>query len=199
MALESWPREAQDRWAAELRGSSPRVARLYAIAGPLLAAAVERGEVRRDLWARISRFRLELPPLRARAADLPMLARRALDEIAEPLRSKRCTLDSAAIETLQRRRWSGNLPELREVIVQAVAFATGSRIDRAGIERAIEAVIAAREDSLASRRAEKESAERAELVRLLALHHGNVAEIARQLGLTRGAVTYRLRKYGLVR
>jgi transcriptional regulator of acetoin/glycerol metabolism len=73
------------------------------------------------------------------------------------------------------------------------------RLGRDEIERAVEAVIASREDSLESRRAARQSAEREQLVRLLAACHGNVAEVARQLGMTRGAVTYRLRKHGLVR
>ena len=200
VALESWPAETQDRWAAALRSDAGgKFARLYTISDPTLAARVERREVRRDLWIRVSRFRVDVPPLRARGEDIPQYARAALADIAASLGRDVPSFTPGALDSLRKRPWRGNLPELREVLIQAVAFADGAKIDRDEIQRAIEAVIAAREDSLVNRRAEKRSADSVQLTRLLGACHGNVAEVARQLGMTRGAVSYRLRKHGLSR
>jgi DNA-binding NtrC family response regulator len=200
VALESWPSDAQDPWAARLRTDGGRsFARLYTIGDPTLAVRVDRREVRRDLWIRISRFRVDVPPLRARAEDVPALARDALADIARSLGRSGLTFTLGALDSLRKRPWRGNLPELREVLTQAVAFAEGAKLDRGEIQRAVEAVIAAREDSLVNRRAEKRSADREQLIRLLGSCRGNVAEVARQLGMTRGAVSYRLRKHGLAR
>jgi DNA-binding NtrC family response regulator len=199
VALEAWPSEAQDRWAKLLREDGVRVARLYTIGDSNLPARVERHEIRRDLWTRVARFRIDVPPLRARPGDVPLFARAMLGGIAESLGREVLAFTHGALDGLRRRPWRGNLPELREVLVQAVAFADGPRIDRDAIDRAVEAVIAAREDSLAHRRAEKQSADRDQLIRLLGSCRGNIAEIARQLGMTRGAVSYRLRKHGLAR
>jgi DNA-binding NtrC family response regulator len=197
--LERWPQAAQDRWSAALRGQPERSGRLYAIGSPELAACVERGELRRDLWLRLSRFRVEVPPLRARAVEMPRLARAALAEVAAAHGRRGYSLTHGALDALRRRPWRGNFPELYAVLEQALAFAVGARLGRDEIERAVEAVIASREDSLESRRAARQSAEREQLVRLLGTCRGNVAEVARQLGMTRGAVTYRLRKHGLAR
>jgi two-component system response regulator HydG len=200
IALEEWPSEAQDLWAKTLRvDAGAEIARLYAIGGPSLAARVERLEIRRDLWLRLSRFRIDVPPLRARSEDVPMFARAALSEIATSLGRGGIAFTPGALDSLRRRPWRGNLPELRDVLFQAAAFADGPKIDRSEVERAVEAVIAAREDSLAHRRAEKTRADREQLIRLLSSCRGNIAEIARQLGMTRGAVSYRLRRHGLSR
>jgi DNA-binding NtrC family response regulator len=200
IALEAWPRELQERWAAALRTTAGgRLSRLYTIASPGLQDAVERGDVRRDLWVSSARFRIDVPPLRSRAADIPQIARQALTEISENLGRRAFVFTPGALDALSRRPWRGNVPELYEVLEQAVAFASDAKLDRAAIDRAVEAVIAAREDSLANRRAARENADREQLIRLLSSCRGNVAEIARQLGMTRGAVTYRLRKHGLAR
>jgi DNA-binding NtrC family response regulator len=198
--LESWPIQAQERWSHELRAADgDRFARVYTIGGPSLAECVERAEVRRDLWLRTARFRVDVPPLRARALDIPRIAREELAQISEALGRGGYSFTAGALDALGRRPWRANLAELREVLEQAVAFADGVRLDRDAIDRAVDAVIAAREDSLANRRAAKQSADREQLVRLLGSCRGNVAEVARQLGMTRGAVTYRLRKHGLTR
>ncbi len=199
VALERWPADAQARWSEILRTGQAAFGRLYAIASPELGACVERGEVRRDLWLRTSRFRVEVPTLRARTIEIPRLARAALAEVAAAHGRRGYALTPGALDALRRRPWRGNFPELHAVLEQALTFAAGVRLGRDEIERAVEAVIASREDSLESRRAARQSAEREQLVRLLAACHGNVAEVARQLGMTRGAVTYRLRKHGLVR
>ncbi len=200
LELARWPSEAQDFWAAVLRGdAAAKFSRLYAIAEPSLAAGVDKLEFRRDLWVRFSRFRLDVPPLRARSQDIPTFAREALAEITASLGRSVLSFTPGALDSLRKRPWPGNLPELREALVQAVAFAKGSRIDRSELDRAVEAVIAAREDSLSNRRAEKTSAERQQLIALLGECGGNIAEIARRLDMTRGAVSYRLRKHGLTR
>ena len=199
VALERWPAAAQDRWCAALRAGDGRFGRLYAIGSPDLAACVERGEVRRELWLRTSRFRVEVPALRARAAEIPRLARAALAEVAAAHGRSGYSITHGALDALRRRPWRGNFPELHAVLEQALTFAEGARLDRDAIERAASAVIASREDSLESRRAARHSAEREQLVQLLGSCRGNIAEIARQLGMTRGAVTYRLRKHGLAR
>jgi DNA-binding NtrC family response regulator len=198
--LTAWPSEQQALWAAALRGdAASKFSRLYAIAEPSLAAGVDRLEFRRDLWVRFSRFRLDVPPLRARSQDIPTFAREALAEITSSMGRGALLFTLGALDSLRKRPWPGNLPELREALVQAVAFAKGARIDRSDLDRAVEAVIAAREDSLPNRRAEKTSADRQELIALLSECGGNIAEIARRLDMTRGAVSYRLRKHGLTR
>ena len=198
--IGAWSAAEQETWALALREETgKRFTRLFATADIAIAARVDRGEFRRDLWSRFSRFRLDVPALRERPEDIAEFAREALSRSTRELGKGAFTFTPGALESLTRRPWPGNFSELRAAIDQAVAFAKGARIAREEIDRAIEAVIAAREDSLASRRAEKESEERKQLVALLAACNGNIAEVGRRLSLTRGAVTYRLKKHGLTR
>ena len=198
--LEQWPRDVQNRWSALLRREGEtRFARVILIGGAALIAAVERGEVRRDLWLSLSRFRIDVPPLRARSGELPAIASDALSEIASRHGRSGFSFTSGAIDSLRRRPWRGNWPELQQVIEHAVAFSKGPKLGRDAVDRAFEEVIAGREESLANRRAAKQNEDRAQLVRLLEACSGNIAEVARRLGITRGAVTYRLRKHGLSR
>ena len=83
-------------------------------------------------------------------------------------------------------------------IETAVAHLAVYRIGAIAIRSAVEEVIAKRGDSLETQRAARRSAQRQELVDLLAACGGNVAEMARRLSLTRGAVVYRLQKHGLM-
>ena len=108
------------------------------------------------------------------------------------------SLSSAAMSELARRAWPGNLRELRDVLEQAFAFEKGAKVGVDAIRSAIDEVIAKRGDSLATQRAARRSAQRQELIDLLADCGGNVAEMARRLDLTRGAVVYRLQKHGLM-
>lgn len=198
--LEQWSQDTQNFWAATLKATADtKISRVFAVAGPTLATRVDRLEFRRDLWQRFSRFRLEMPPLRARSQDIPDLARGMLADVTEALGRPPLVFTPGAVESLRRKPWPGNLPELREVLVQAAAYATERLVGREQIDRAFDAVIASREDSLSNRRAEKVDADRRKLVELLDSCGGNIAEMGRRLDLTRGAVSYRLRKHGLTK
>jgi DNA-binding NtrC family response regulator len=190
--------DAQRNWANALR-SGAQLKRVFATADPALAARVDRGDFRAELWGRLARFRLDAPPLRGRGPDIEMFAREALQRATAALGRDVIGFTPGALDNLTRRPWPGNVPELRAVVEQAVAFATGPRIEREEIDRALDAQIAARANSVANRRAAKEDADREELIRVLAESKGNLAEAARRMRMTRGAVFYRLQKYGLQR
>jgi DNA-binding NtrC family response regulator len=197
--LGAFDTEAQRAWAAALRDGSPKLLRVLATADPAMPARVERNEFRGDLWARLSRFRVDAPALRGRSADIEMFAREALQQANLALGREVVGFTPGAIDNLARRPWPGNVPELRAVVEHAVAFAASPRIEREEIDRSLEALIAARAGSVANRRAAKDDSDREELIRVLAESKGNLAEAARRLQLTRGAVFYRLQKHGLQR
>jgi transcriptional regulator of acetoin/glycerol metabolism len=102
-------------------------------------------------------------------------------------------VDAAAVERLRAEPWPGNVRELDTVVARLVAFATDGSIDATLVER----VLAERSDTVAALRSQRESQQRAELAALLAECRGNFAEVARRLDLTRGAVVYRAKRFGL--
>lgn len=200
--IERLDRSEQERWLLEIRRISQRrtgvVARLLASASPGLHDAVAAKRFHPELWGALARFQLQIPPLRDRLEDLEALVEDFLRDAAHRLGRQSLGVSSAALTELQRRAWPGNLRELRDVLEQAGAFEKGARIGATAIRSAVEEVITKRGDSLETQRAARRSAQRQELVDLLAACGGNVAEMARRLSLTRGAVVYRLQKHGLM-
>ncbi len=200
--IEELDRDQQGRWLAEIRRITQRrpgaVARVLATASPLLNEAVTSRRFHPELWSALSRFQLQVVPLRERSEDVESIARDLLLDTARRLGRPYLALSAGALAELQKRSWPGNVRELRDVLEQAVAFEKGERVGVEAVRAAIEEVIAKRGDSLETHRATRHSLQRKELVDLLTECGGNVAEMGRRLSLTRGAVVYRLQKHGLM-
>ncbi|HEY0873189.1 MAG TPA: sigma 54-interacting transcriptional regulator [Vicinamibacterales bacterium] len=93
-----------------------------------LADEVREHRFRQDLFYRLNVFPLELPPLRARADDIPLLAMHAITEVSKRLRIQPPTLTQADAELLQRYDWPGNIRELQNVMERAVILSRGGRL-----------------------------------------------------------------------
>lgn len=94
-----------------------------------LQTMVRRGEFREDLYYRIRGITLEVPPLRARLGDIPLLADHLLERIAEEHDSPRKQLTSEALARLQAHHWPGNVRELENVLRAATVFAEKPTIE----------------------------------------------------------------------
>ena len=90
--------------------------------------AVASGHLREDLMYRLNVFPIELPPLRQRLTDVPLLAERFLELIGQQ-EGKRKTLSPEALRQLVEHDWPGNVRELRNAVHRAYVMATGSEID----------------------------------------------------------------------
>jgi transcriptional regulator with GAF, ATPase, and Fis domain len=101
--------------------------RLIAATNRDLRAEAEAGRFRQDLYFRLSVFPIELPPLRRRAEDIPVLAEHFLDLSARKLGRPKPRLTLADAQRLQRYGWPGNVRELQHVIERAVILAEGDR------------------------------------------------------------------------
>jgi DNA-binding NtrC family response regulator len=88
-----------------------------------LRAMVERGEFREDLYYRLRGIALDVPPLRARLGDLPLLAEHLLERIALERGEEPKRLSADAIDLLARHRWPGNIRELENVLRAVSLFA----------------------------------------------------------------------------
>ena len=81
---------------------------------------VADGEFREDLWFRINTFEIQLPPLRARVADIPLLARHLVSRFRPGVRPDDEVLSPDALEELSAHTWPGNVRELANVIEHAL-------------------------------------------------------------------------------
>jgi two-component system, NtrC family, response regulator GlrR len=93
-----------------------------------LRLAVEAKRFRQDLYYRLNVLQLRLPPLRERAADIPLLATAFLHKYAETFASPALAFTRDAFALLQARSWHGNVRELENIVQRAVALATTPQV-----------------------------------------------------------------------
>lgn len=98
--------------------------RIVAATNRDLAAMVERGAFRKDLFYRLNVVNLKLPPLRDRREDIPLLAAHFLDRISRE-RSQKFTLSDEVLRTMMRYDWPGNVRELEHAVERACTFSSG--------------------------------------------------------------------------
>lgn len=85
-----------------------------------LAADVEEGDFRRDLYYRLNVFPVKVPPLRERIEDIPLLAEYLLERYAKKAGKKITAIDRSTLEMFQNYDWPGNVRELQNVVERAV-------------------------------------------------------------------------------
>src|SRR5206468_6463192 len=94
-----------------------------------LRAEADAGRFRQDLYYRLSVFPVELPPLRKRKEDIPLLAEHFLRLSARKLGRAAPRVTLAVVQRLQQYDWPGNVRELQHVLERAVITSTGSRLN----------------------------------------------------------------------
>jgi len=102
--------------------------RIIAATNRNLRAESEAGRFRQDLFYRLSVFPMELPPLRKRVEDIPLLAERFLNRFARQLGRPRPRLTLANVQDLQRYDWPGNVRELQHALERACIVAADGRL-----------------------------------------------------------------------
>jgi DNA-binding NtrC family response regulator len=166
----------------------------------LLTEARER-RFREDLYYRLAVVDLIVPQLQEHREDIPALAAEFSRRYAERFGMTGVHLAPDLIQALQRAEWPGNVRELENAVARMVALSGGGQIELAALgvraSRAAEPGAEAMPDGTLSLREQVEALERSVIVRTLAAVSGNQSEAARRLGLSRGSLIDRLKKYGL--
>lgn len=103
--------------------------RIIAATNRNLRKEAEEGRFRQDLYYRLSVFPMELPPLRNRVEDIPVLAEHFLHQLARRLGRRRPRLSLAIVQQLQRYSWPGNVRELQHVLERACIVAPEGRLE----------------------------------------------------------------------
>jgi DNA-binding NtrC family response regulator len=124
-------RVLQERSFRRLGGRNEQTVDVRVIAATNVnpAEAVKSGKLREDLYYRLNVFAMELPTLRQRKEDLPLLIQSFLAEFNHRNNKSVAGVDPAAMRTLEQYNWPGNVRELRNVVERAVILATGEFIE----------------------------------------------------------------------
>jgi len=188
----------QARWSAWFREletlDERRHPRIFASTTTGLARLALGESIDPTLAERLLRFEIRLPPLRERKEDVPDLALHLAHRIATEMGRSQIRIEPEASELLAAQNWSGNVRELASVVEKLVAFSPRGFVAASMVREILDEA----RDGVSTLRERREDQQREELVGLLELCGGNIAEVARRLDLSRGAVTYRAQKYGLL-
>ncbi len=165
-----------------------------------LAERVREGVFRQDLFYRLNVIQVTVPPLRERAADIPLLAQRLLSGIAQRYGLEQPpALTSDAIAQLQAHSFPGNVRELDNVLERAVALADSSQITASDlqVDPAPPAAIETGGDDADGLRGELEDIERQRIMEALQATRFNKTKAAERLGMSFRQLRYRTKKLGI--
>jgi DNA-binding NtrC family response regulator len=171
--------------------------RLIAATNKNLAEQVKAGKFREDLFFRLRVVEINLPPLRDRAGDVPLLAQNFLREFARENEKKVNEFTADALQLLMQHSWPGNVRELRTAIEHAVVLCRGEKITARDLPASVRTggpveTPGPRENALTLKEAEKQLMERA-----LTETGGNRTLAARKIGMSRRTFHRKLHLYRL--
>ena len=157
-----------------------------------LRKAMASGEFRKDLYYRLNVVTIELPPLRERREDIPLLAKHFLNKFALENQKEIAGFSPEAMEFLLRYDWAGNVRELENAIESAVILAKSSLIETADLPQQS---LSLAHLPLAGKSLKE--MEKNHILNVLSETGGNYSQAAKLLGITRVTLYNKVRKYGL--
>jgi two-component system NtrC family response regulator len=159
-----------------------------------LAELIDKQLFREDLYYRISEIRVNIPALRDRPGDPPLLAREFLREASRRHGKSFRGFSNQALKAIDSYDWPGNARELKNCINRAVIMADGDRIDVSDLALPVEQ----HATPLMSLRQTRNSAEREILNRALSMTDGNISRVAEVLDTSRTTVYELITKHGII-
>ncbi|OPX20503.1 MAG: Fis family transcriptional regulator [Desulfobacca sp. 4484_104] len=176
--------------------------RVIAATNKNLEEEIERGTFRADLYYRINVIPIQVPPLRERRQDIPLLIEYFLKDLATEPEGQQKIITPEAVEILQNQPWPGNVRELKNCIQRLAILSHGWVIDVEHLPRELRQVGSDPEEGwpffqLSSLKEARARFEREFIRRKLAEYQGSVSLTAEAIGLERSHLYKKMRAYGL--
>jgi two-component system response regulator AtoC len=188
----------QEKTFRRVGGTSDRVseARVIAASSRDLQAAVREGTLRSELLYRLAVVTLEVPPLRERLPDVPLLVRHILSVLSERVGRPLRGVSDAAMKMLVEHSWPGNVRELANVLERAALLSEADVIEanHLSLQTGRPSGVDYR---LPSQGIDFRELEREVVVQALRHARGNQTRAASLLGMTRDQIRYRMAKFGM--
>jgi two-component system, NtrC family, nitrogen regulation response regulator NtrX len=179
--------------------------RVIAATNKNLEEEIERGHFREDLYFRLAVIPIQVPPLRERPTDIPLLVRHYLETLSLESNTRPRRVTPAAMEALQRYRWKGNVRELRNAVERLLIMTPADAIDLADLPSALRSPAASARPAIAAADGEptragtlrefKDSTERAYLVTKLRENGWNISKTAEVIDTPRSNLYKKLEQY----
>jgi len=165
--------------------------RIISATNKVLTDLVKQGTFREDLYYRLNTIRIQMPPLRQRTTDIPLLAHHFLDKYAGKRKTEIKGFDRDALNALVSYSWPGNVRELENTVERAVVMAKGEFI-------AVDDLQLAEVDTDQGYAGKSlKEIEQAAVKNTLKEYSGNISESARVLGVSRRWLHYKIKEWNL--
>jgi DNA-binding NtrC family response regulator len=156
---------------------------------------VQQRSFREDLFYRLNVIRVELPPLRERKKDIPLLAEHFIRRFAEENGKNIKGLSKEAMDVLMKHHWPGNIRELEHLLEQAVVLCRGEWINQDDIS--ISGLMGEKPAHSLSFQDSVQALEKKLIQDALVKSQGNQSRAAELLGMSERHLRYKLQKYGM--
>lgn len=198
-------RVLQEQQIQPIGDEKPRKIDVRVVAATLrnLEQDVQQGRFREDLLFRLNVITIDLPPLRDRPEDIPVLAKHFLQKINARLHTAVSAIEPEAMSKLISHHWKGNVRELENCIERAIVLCDGGTITISNLPPALQngdnasSTLLIDSDNLSIKQ-HTEKIERQLITRALDKTHGNRTKAAKLLELSHRALLYKLKEYDLV-
>lgn len=164
-----------------------------------LSELVSSGRFRQDLYYRVNVINVELPPLRERITDIPLLARHFLAKTSEEAGRPVRDFTAESLGALQRYRWPGNVRELQNVVERAVLLGKGDVVRIEDLPRSVAMSAGVTLEPVGNRTLKQalEGPERQIILEVLESNNWNRQETAETLGINRTTLYKKMKRLGL--
>jgi len=171
--------------------------RIIAATNRDLSEMVKSHEFREDLYYRLNVFPITIPPLRDRGSDVIALADHFVEHYTKECNKDVKRISTPALNMMMSYHWPGNVRELENVIERAVILSEGGVIHGYDLPPSLQTPVLSGTVQKGSLSARLDAIEYEMIVEALKAQDGNMTEAARELGLTRRIITFRMQKYGI--
>lgn len=174
--------------------------RIIAATNKNLLEEIQKGNFREDLYHRLNVIPINVPPLRERVEDIPILVEHFSKEITTKHKKPPVHFSDDAIKILQAQPWTGNVRELRNIVERIIIIVDKREISAKDIEYLFAGTQASLDNLIETSNSFqefKEKAERAFILKQLKANDWNISKTAEILDIQRSHLYTKMRKYGI--
>jgi len=161
-----------------------------------LEEMVKNNQFREDLLYRLNLITIELPPLRKRQGDIPLLTEQHLKRVEKLYKMQDLSIEDEALKWLQQQPWPGNIRQLTQTIERTVLISSSQRLSAQDFISNNENSTS-HNDSIYTGNLTLDEVEKLMIVKALDAYQQNITKVAQGLGISRAALYRRLEKYGI--
>ena len=169
--------------------------RVIAATNKKLSEEIKEGRFREDLYYRLNVIKIEMPPLRERREDIPLLIDNFIKEFSQVHNIEITNVDKKVYKLLSSLQWEGNVRELRNTVETMVVMSKDGKIDESNIPNWV--LTSSTDDFIIDKEMTLEELEKKYINHLLSKNNFNKAQVAKILGIERATLYRKLKDYNV--